>query len=133
RGSRALFTPAEVEAMTEVDLALRGGTIVDRSGGPPRRRDGGEGGAAGGGGPPRAGDVGVRDGAVIAVGTVDGRARRELDVSGSLVTPGFVDVHTHYDGQATWDSRLNPSSWNGVTTVVMGNCGVGFAPVRPAD
>jgi N-acyl-D-aspartate/D-glutamate deacylase len=102
--------------MTEFDLVLRGGTIVDGSGCPPR-----------------AGDVGVRDGAVVAVGTLEGRARRELDVSGSLVTPGFVDVHTHYDGQATWDSLLNPSSWNGVTTVVMGNCGVGFAPVRPAD
>jgi N-acyl-D-aspartate/D-glutamate deacylase len=102
--------------MTEFDLVLRGGTIVDGSGRPPRT-----------------GDIGVHDGTVVAVGTADGRARRELDVSGSLVTPGFVDVHTHYDGQATWDSRLSPSSWNGVTTVVMGNCGVGFAPVRSTD
>ena len=102
--------------MTEFDLVLRGGTIVDGSGRPPRT-----------------GDIGVHDGTVVAVGTADGRARRELDVSGSLVTPGFVDVHTHYDGQATWDERLSPSSWNGVTTVVMGNCGVGFAPVRSTD
>jgi N-acyl-D-aspartate/D-glutamate deacylase len=102
--------------MPEFDLVLRGGTIID-----------------GTGNPPRTGDVGVSAGTIVAVGTADGRAHRELDVTGALVTPGFVDVHTHYDGQATWDSRLSPSSWNGVTTVVMGNCGVGFAPVKPAD
>src|SRR5262249_28693207 len=62
-----------------------------------------------------------------------GSGRHELDAGGRLVTPGFVDIHTHYDGQAVWDDRLAPSSWHGVTTVVMGNCGVGFAPVRPAD
>ncbi len=62
-----------------------------------------------------------------------GRGRQEIDAKGRLVTPGFVDIHTHYDGQATWDDRLAPSSWHGVTTVVMGNCGVGFAPVRKAD
>ena len=72
-------------------------------------------------------------GVITAVGAVDGRGRREVDADGALVTPGFVDIHTHYDGQATWDTELAPSSWHGVTTVVMGNCGVGFAPVRPAD
>jgi N-acyl-D-aspartate/D-glutamate deacylase len=70
---------------------------------------------------------------VTAVGRVDGRGAREVDADGALVTPGFVDIHTHYDGQATWDHQLAPSSWHGVTTVVMGNCGVGFAPVRPSD
>ena len=62
-----------------------------------------------------------------------GSAKREIDAAGKLVMPGFVDAHTHYDGQVTWDSELAPSSWHGVTTVVMGNCGVGFAPVRPAE
>ena len=70
---------------------------------------------------------------ITAVGQVSTRGRREVDADGALVTPGFVDIHTHYDGQATWDTQLAPSSWHGVTTAVMGNCGVGFAPVRPAD
>ena len=70
---------------------------------------------------------------ITAVGQVDGRAKRTIDAAGATVTPGFVDVHAHYDGQATWDDLLTPSSWHGVTTVVMGNCGVGFAPVRPHD
>ena len=73
----------------------------------------------------------VDDGLVTTVGRVAGRGARELDADGLLVTPGWVDVHTHYDGQATWDPMLTPSSWHGVTTVVTGNCGVGFAPVRP--
>jgi len=96
------------------DLVIRGGQVAD-----------------GLGGEPVAADVAV-DGATIgAVGVVPGRGSEEIDAGGLLVTPGFVDIHTHYDGQATWDSRVTPSSWHGVTTAVMGNCGVGFAPVRP--
>ena len=80
-----------------------------------------------------AADVAVDHGLVTLVGSVPKMGSREVDAEGLLVTPGFVDVHTHYDGQATWDNQLAPSSWHGVTTVVAGNCGVGFAPVRPAD
>ena len=98
------------------DLVIRGGTIVD-----------------GLGGQPYAGDVAVKDGMIAAVGTVDGEVAREIDASGLLVTPGFVDLHTHYDGQAIWSDRLTPSSHHGVTTAVMGNCGVGFAPCRAED
>ncbi|HEV3449754.1 MAG TPA: amidohydrolase family protein, partial [Acidimicrobiia bacterium] len=97
------------------DLVVRGGTIVD-----------------GTGGAPRPGDVAVDDGRITAVGRVDAEAAAVLDATGCVVTPGFVDVHTHYDGQVTWDPTLAPSSWHGVTTIVMGNCGVGFAPARPA-
>ena len=96
------------------DLVIRGGTVVDGTGRP--RFDG---------------DVAIDGGVLAAVGEVAQRGRRELDAKGMLVTPGWVDVHTHYDGQVTWDPLLAPSSWNGVTTLVMGNCGVGFAPVRP--
>jgi N-acyl-D-amino-acid deacylase len=96
------------------DLVIRGGTVVD-----------GTGAAA------YPADVAVDRDRVTAVGAVPARGREEIDAAGLLVTPGFVDVHTHYDGQATWDPILAPSSWHGVTTVVMGNCGVGFAPVRP--
>ena len=98
------------------ELVVRGGTIVD-----------------GRGGEPFSADVAVDGGVITEVGRVDAGGRQEIDADGALVTPGFVDVHAHYDGQATWDSHLAPSSWHGVTTVVMGNCGVGFAPVRPAD
>ena len=102
--------------MSDHDLVVRGGTIVD-----------GTGAAA------RTADVAVTDGVITEVGPVEGTARRTIDADGLLVTPGFVDIHAHYDGQATWDDRMVPSSWHGVTTVVAGNCGVGFAPVRPAD
>ncbi|MHB8670149.1 MAG: N-acyl-D-amino-acid deacylase family protein [Acidimicrobiales bacterium] len=96
------------------DLVIRGGSVVDGTGAPARTAD-----------------VAIADGVVVEVGKVDTRGRRELDADGALVTPGFVDIHTHYDGQITWDPLLTPSCWHGVTTVVMGNCGVGFAPVRP--
>ena len=98
------------------ELVIRGGTIVD-----------------GLGGEPYVGDVAVSDGVIFAVGTVDEPGTREIDATGLLVTPGFVDLHTHYDGQAIWSDRLTPSSAHGVTTVVIGNCGVGFAPCRPDD
>ncbi|OBJ83875.1 amidohydrolase [Mycobacterium gordonae] len=99
------------------DLLIRNGTIVD-----------------GLGGEPYVGDVAVKDGLIAAVGAVNGAtATREIDATGLLVTPGFVDLHTHYDGQAIWSDRLNPSSAHGVTTVVVGNCGVGFAPCRQED
>ena len=94
------------------DLVVRGGSVID-----------------GTGAPARSADVAVDDGMITAVGTVEDGGRREIDADGALVTPGFVDVHTHYDGQATWDPLLTSSCWHGVTTVVMGNCGVGFAPV----
>jgi N-acyl-D-aspartate/D-glutamate deacylase len=98
------------------DLVIRGGMVVDGTGAEARRAD-----------------VAVKGGVIIAVGQVEGAGREEIDASGLLVTPGFIDLHTHYDGQAIWSQRLNPSSSHGVTTVVMGNCGVGFAPCRPKD
>jgi N-acyl-D-amino-acid deacylase len=96
------------------DLVIRGGTIVD-----------------GTGATPVVGDVAIDAGLVASAGGRAGAATREIDATELVVAPGWVDVHTHYDGQVTWDPYLSPSSWNGVTTVVMGNCGVGFAPVRP--
>ncbi len=98
------------------DLKIVGGTIVDGTGAP---RFGG--------------DVGIRDGKIVDVGRCDGAAARTIDADGALVTPGWTDLHTHYDGQISWDEELAPSSIHGVTTAVMGSCGVGFAPVRPAD
>ncbi|MEY2926127.1 MAG: hypothetical protein RL367_604 [Pseudomonadota bacterium] len=96
------------------DLVIRGGTLVDGTGGTPYRAD-----------------VAVDGGLITAVGTDIAKGREEIDAAGKIVTPGFVDIHTHYDGQATWDPEMAPSSWHGVTTVVMGNCGVGFAPAKP--
>ena len=98
------------------DTVIRGGTIVD-----------------GTGKPAYTGDVALEDGKIAAVGGKAGPCKREIDANGLLVTPGWVDVHTHYDGQATWDPLLAPSSWHGVTTILFGNCGVGFAPVRGRD
>jgi N-acyl-D-aspartate/D-glutamate deacylase len=95
------------------DLVIRGGTVID-----------------GTGAPARAADVAIAGGKVVEVGRVGERGEREIDADGALVIPGIVDIHAHYDGQATWDTFLTPSSWHGVTTVVMGNCGVGFAPVH---
>ncbi len=98
-----------------IDTLITGGTVVDGSGAPAR-----------------VADVAIDDGRIVAVGTDLGvEARRTIDADGRLVTPGWVDIHTHYDAQASWDPYLTPSSWHGVTTVVMGNCGVGFAPRRP--
>ena len=95
------------------DIVIRNGTVVD-----------------GTGAPRRIADIGIDGELITALGGDVGRGRREIDARGLLVTPGFVDIHTHYDGQATWDPYLTPSTWHGVTTVVFGNCGVGFAPVR---
>ena len=85
------------------------------------------------GAPERDADVGIVDGRITEVGEVTGKATRTIDAAGRLVTPGFVDIHTHYDGQVCWDKQVTPSCWHGVTSVVMGNCGVGFAPVHPGD
>jgi len=98
------------------DLVIRGGTVVD-----------------GTGGEPFVADVAITDGRIEAIGRIVAHGVEEVDATGLLVTPGFVDIHTHYDGQVTWSGRLAPSSCHGVTTVVIGNCGVGFAPCRPED
>jgi N-acyl-D-aspartate/D-glutamate deacylase len=102
--------------MSDHDLVIRGGTVIDGTGRAPIEAD-----------------VAIKDGKIGAVGTVSGKGAQEIDARGKLVTPGFVDIHTHYDAQAVWDEHLAPSAWHGVTTVVMGNCGVGFAPCKPAD
>jgi N-acyl-D-amino-acid deacylase len=99
-----------------LDVVIKGGTIVD-----------------GTGEPSYGGDVGVREGRIVEIGSISEPARESIDADGAIVTPGWVDIHTHYDGQVTWDDVLEPSASNGVTTLVMGNCGVGFAPVRPGD
>ena len=96
------------------DLVIKGGSVVDGTGAPARTAD-----------------VAITDGVITEVGAVAGKARETVDADGALVTPGFVDVHTHFDGQVTWDPMLTPTCWHGVTTIVMGNCGVGFAPVKP--
>jgi N-acyl-D-aspartate/D-glutamate deacylase len=102
--------------MAETDLVIRNGTIVDGSGGAPYQAD-----------------VAVSQGLISEIGPGLPPGQTEIDAAGLLVTPGFVDIHTHYDGQATWENRLSPSSYHGVTTVVTGNCGVGFAPCRAQD
>lgn len=96
------------------DMVIRGGTIVDGTG------------AA-----RFTGDIAIDNGLISKVGKVSGSGKEEIDAAGMIVAPGWVDVHTHYDGQATWDQEMAPSSWHGVTTVIMGNCGVGFAPAKP--
>ncbi len=98
------------------DLIVRNGTVIDGTGVEPCEAD-----------------VAIQDGRIAAVGRIAGSGRDEIDARGFTVTPGFVDIHTHYDGQVTWDDRFSPSSGHGVTTVLMGNCGVGFAPCRPQD
>ncbi len=102
--------------MSDHQTIIRGGTVVDGTGAPVRTAD-----------------VAIDNGVITEVGKVSGSADRTLDADGLLVTPGFVDIHAHYDGQASWGERMIPSSWHGVTTVVVGNCGVGFAPVHPND
>jgi N-acyl-D-aspartate/D-glutamate deacylase len=97
-----------------LDTLIRAATIVDGTGAPPRN-----------------GDVGIRDGRIVAIGNVTEAADETIDAGGALLTPGWVDVHTHYDGQVTWDDTIDPSASHGVTTVVTGNCGVGFAPAPP--
>jgi N-acyl-D-aspartate/D-glutamate deacylase len=99
--------------MSSPSLVIRNGLIVDGSGGDPYEAD-----------------LAIADGRIAAIGGDLAKGREEIDARGKLVTPGFVDVHTHYDAQVTWSDRLSPSSWNGVTTVMLGNCGVGFAPCR---
>jgi N-acyl-D-amino-acid deacylase len=96
------------------DIVIRNALIVDGSGDAARH-----------------GDVAIDGDTLVAVGGKQGAARREINADGLVLAPGWVDVHTHYDGQATWDELLTPSCWHGVTTAVMGNCGVGFAPARP--
>jgi N-acyl-D-aspartate/D-glutamate deacylase len=97
-----------------LDLVIRNGLLVDGTGATARRAD-----------------VGIEGDRIVAVGDVPDTARRTIDADGRVVTPGWVDIHTHYDGQVTWDPDMAPSSVNGVTSLVMGNCGVGFAPARP--
>jgi N-acyl-D-aspartate/D-glutamate deacylase len=106
---------AEPEVMAEqYDIVIRGGQIFD-----------------GHGGAPFTSDVAISEGKIVEIGNVAGKGREEIDAKGRIVTPGFVDLHTHYDAQVTWANEITPSSWNGVTTAMIGNCGVGFAPCRP--
>ncbi|HXR25216.1 MAG TPA: amidohydrolase family protein, partial [Candidatus Binataceae bacterium] len=98
------------------DLIIKGGTIVDGSGASARRAD-----------------LAIDEGRITEIGTVTGAATRTIDAAGLIVAPGFIDPHTHYDAQICWDPLVTCSSWHGVTTVIMGNCGVGLAPCKPAD
>jgi len=98
------------------DIVIRGGTVADGTGGALRDAD-----------------IAVKDGRIAAIGKDLGAGAEEIDAKGLVVTPGFIDVHTHYDGQAVWEDRLQPSTQHGASTVIAGNCGVGFAPCRPQD
>jgi N-acyl-D-aspartate/D-glutamate deacylase len=111
---KGIILLSQLEERTMHDIVIRGGTIID-----------------GTGKPAFTGDLAIAGERLVEVGGKLGPARREIDASGLLVTPGWVDVHTHYDGQAIWDPLLGPSCWHGVTTAMFGNCGVGFAPVKP--
>ena len=102
--------------MSQFDLVVRAGSVLDGTGSEPYTAD-----------------IGVKDGVIQEIGRINSKTYQEVDADGAIVTPGFVDIHTHYDGQATWSNRMSPSSHHGVTTAVMGNCGVGFAPVRAED
>ncbi len=102
--------------MAQYELVIRGGTVFDGTGAPGIQAD-----------------IAIKDGKIAEIGQIEGKGANEIDATGKIVTPGFVDIHTHYDGQACWSDRLDPSSLHGVTTAVMGNCGVGFAPVRTTD
>lgn len=106
----------EDKTMASFDIIIRNGLVYDGTGRAPFEAD-----------------IGIQDGRIAAIGQVDGRGHEEIDAKGQIVTPGFVDVHTHYDGQATWGRAMDPSSLHGVTTAIMGNCGVGFAPVHDDD
>ena len=96
-----------------LDTVIEGGTVIDGSGTAPCTAD-----------------IGLRDGHIVEIGRITSAARERIAAQGAWVTPGFIDIHTHYDGQASWDETFSPSIYHGVTTLVMGNCGVGFAPVR---
>ncbi|MBA2662386.1 MAG: amidohydrolase family protein [Bradymonadaceae bacterium] len=100
----------------DYDILVTNGTLIDGSGAPRRKAD-----------------VAIKDGLIVAIGSCEGSAGEIIDASGLVITPGFIDLHTHYDGQISWDDELAPSCYHGVTTIVMGNCGVGFAPVKPED
>ena len=102
--------------INDFDLIIKNGTLVDGSGSKSKP-----------------GNIAIKNGIIAAIGNFSGKANEVIDATNLVVTPGFVDIHTHYDGQAIWDSQLKPSSIHGVTTVVMGNCGVGFAPCKPED
>src|SRR6195952_1262151 len=102
--------------MSQPDIVVRNGTIVDGTGGTPYEAD-----------------IALTDGKISEIGRILAKGAEEIDAGGKIVTPGFIDIHTHYDGQAIWDRTTAPSSWHGVTTAVMGNCGVGFAPCKPDD
>ena len=102
--------------MSDFDLCIRGGLVVDGSGAPGRNAD-----------------IGIRGGRIAEIGSLRGSTRQTLDASGCVVAPGFVDLHTHYDAQVLWDRMLSISPWHGVTSVLTGNCGFGVAPTRPED